>query len=235
MNVEKLMKHIVPFFIGRNGLARYKMSTCPRGLCLIINNKNFKNPEYNREGAQKDEEDLNSLFKKLHFTVYVKNDLTRGEMEDVAKEFGGKDYGNFDAFVFIIMSHGGKKDVIFGVDEKKTSIKDLTSEFRSDCCPTLKGKPKLVIIQSCRGSHTDVSYRSADASPTVDSTLVKGVFPKEADFLFAFSTPPDYVAYRYDSGSPFIQVCSIGRTGNSLFLRRNLRNFRRNSLTPMTS
>ena len=56
------MKHIVPFFIGRNGLARYETkSQGRRGLCLIINNKNFHNANAIRTGCEYDEEKLKNL------------------------------------------------------------------------------------------------------------------------------------------------------------------------------
>ena len=215
MNVEKLMKHIVPFFIGRNDFGRYKMSSCSRGLCLIINNK------INREGAEKDENALQALFEQLHFEVHVKQNLGEVAMEDAAIEFGKKDHSNFDAFVFIIMSHGGERDVIQGADGRNVKLEFLLRRFTSHRCQGLKGKPKLVIIQSCRGGREDPPSRCTDSSiPVSDSTLPKGIFPEEADFLLAFSTPPDYKAYRHpEFGSPFIQVCSIGRTGYSLFCR----------------
>ena len=218
MNFEKLMKHIVPFFIGRNGLARYETkSQGRRGLCLIINNKNFLNANAIRTGCEYDEEELKKLFEDLNFTVTVKNDLEWDEMKKVARQFAEEDHNEFDAFVFIIMSHGGEMDLIQGIAGGTISIGNLMLEFTSTRCPTLKDKPKLFIIQSCRGVREEAGIRGIDSNMSLDSTLSKGVCPKEADFLLAFSTPPGYSAIRRDSGSPFIQVCSIGRSGYSLF------------------
>lgn len=218
MNVEKLMKHIVPFFIGRNGFAQYEMSKCPHGFCLIINNKNFHDDENIRWGSEFDEEKLQNLFRDLHFDVHVRNDLTWDEMRKVASDFAGRDHSKFDAFVFIIMSHGAEGDVIKDIAGEDITIEKLMRPFTSTRCETLRDKPKLFIIQSCRGTLEEVEKRVADSNILPDSTLSKGVCPKEADFLLAFSTPPSYKAYRKPgSGSPFIQVCSIGRTGYSLF------------------
>ena len=206
------------FFIGRNGFPQYEMTKNPRGLCLIINNKNFRDAEAIRKGSEFDEAKLEQLFQNLYFKVYTYNDLQWHEMRQVASDFAKKDHSEFDAFVFIIMSHGGERDVIQGIAGRTIAIENLMCEFTSARCPTLKDKPKLFIIQSCRGVRAEVEIRGGDSNISLDSTLSKGVCPKEADFLLAFSTPPSYLAYRNkDSGSPFIQVCSIGRTGYSLF------------------
>ena len=240
MNVEKLMKHVVPFFLGQDTFARYKMSKRPRGLCYIINNINFQQAGQVRHGAEIDERKLKELFRDdLFFKVEGEKDLKSYDMGRVAAEVAQKVPKESDAFVFIIMSHGGHKEVIQGVDGNTLPIENLMNEFSPRKCPALKNKPKLFIIQSCRGSRksnvsTDMSDVDYDPDFLPDSTLSKGVCPFEADFLLAFSTAPDYVAHRNKSGSPFVQVCSIGRTGYSL-LRRNLRNFRRNTLTPMTT
>ena len=223
MNVEKLMKH-VPFFLGQDSFGRYKMSKSSRGLCFIINNINFQQAEQVRHGAEKKEKKLTELFKNdLSFNVEIKKDLKSYEMGQVAAEVAQRDHKEFDAFVFIIMSHGGRKEVIQGVDGNTLPIENLMNEFSPRKCPALENKPKLFIIQSCRGSRrgngsTDMSDVDYDPEFLSDSTLPKGVCPLEADFLLAFSTPPDFVAYRNKtSGSCFVQVCSTGRTGYSLF------------------
>ena len=201
------------------------MSKHPRGLCLIINNKNFHDARANRKGSEIDERNLEELFEELSFTVRVKNDLTWIQMRQVAIEFAKKDHSEFDAFVFIIMSHGGNKDVIEGVDGRNIRIEDLMCEFTSAKCPTLRNKPKLFIIQTCRGGHTStvpavMGDAVSDTAFSHDSTLSKSVSPPEVDFLLAFSTAPGYVAYRNEKfGSPFVQVSSIRCTGYSHFCR----------------
>jgi len=56
-------------------------------------------------------------------------------------------------FVLFILSHGGEESV-YGTDGlhlSKTSIVDVL-----DGCPSLKGIPRLLFLQSCRGSMFDV-------------------------------------------------------------------------------
>ena len=192
-------------------------------MCLIINKKFFSDARHNRKGSEIDERNLEELFEELYFTVHVKNDLDAEQMRQVAKEFAEKDHSDFDAFIFIIMSHSGNKDVILGVDGRNVQIEDLMCEFKADNCPTLKNKPKLFFTQTCRGvlKSTVSSADIGDAAFSPDSTLSKSVCPHEADFLLAFSTArPGYKAFRNEeSGSRFVQVCNIGRTVYPLFCR----------------
>ena len=209
-------------------LSRYDehKTECP-GYCVIINNRQFQgNDEAYREGSEQDVERLRNLFESLRFEVIIKRDLKRDQIKGVAQEYGGKNHDKFVAFVLIVMSHGDDKDCIFGVDNDSISVRNLMKEFQAEKCPSLKGKPKILIMQTCRGSRQcDVEssgdfVESINADPTefdqadncvcpfsLDSSLSKSVFPPENDILLAFATVPGYVSFRSrTSGSFFIQV-----------------------------
>ncbi|KAJ7384125.1 Caspase-7 [Desmophyllum pertusum] len=78
-----------------------------------------------RPGAEADKINLKNLFKDLSFRVIVKKDLTKHEIETVAQRYGTVDHSEFDAFVFILMSHGGDRDCILGVDGRETTVKEF--------------------------------------------------------------------------------------------------------------
>ena len=202
---------------------RYELDKRPRGYCIIINNVKFGNKEHDRPGAEEDERSLEQIFVDLFFTVIVERDLTKHQMENVAAKYGAKDHSSFDAFVMIIMSHGKDGDYIQGVDKKYTAVNDLMVEFQETNCPSLKKKPKVFIIQTCRGgsgssadnvsseavpsTSTQVDYELCNAAFSFDSTLPRSVFPPEADFALAFATVPGYVSHRSTTdGTYFIQV-----------------------------
>jgi len=210
---------------GNAALDKYKMNTYPRGICLIVNNLNFHDATNDRIGAECDERELEILFKELSFTVCVKKNLEWDEMRTVAAEFAAKDHSQFDAFVFIAMSHGGDRDVILGVKGRTIRVEDLMAEFNAANCPTLQNKPKLFFIQACRGTSKE-RVRSDDSNAAFsrdsltsmfkeklsftpfspESTLPRSVCPQEADFLLAFATAPGYVAWRNQQyGSLFVQ------------------------------
>lgn len=196
------------------------MSRLPRGICLIINNLCFEKRQNHRFGGEYDEEQLRCLFEEdLHFEVHVRHDLANNQMQSACEEFASKDHSKYDAFVCIIMSHGNK-DRIEGVNGKCMALEDLMSDFKSGGCPSLSGKPKVFIIQACRGSLRDEPVLSNSVDSTVashgtDSTISRSISPQESDFLLAFATAPGYVANRdKDHGSVFIQV-------DTTFFRRN--------------
>ncbi|KAJ7393241.1 Caspase, interleukin-1 beta converting enzyme (ICE) ues [Desmophyllum pertusum] len=110
-------------------LKSYKMRSNPRGKCIILNNVSFHNKANDRCGAELDEDVLEDVFKELDFDVLVRRDLTRNEMQKFTEEVAGQDHSVFDAFVYVIMSHGGNRDIIYGVDGKTIRIEDLMSEF----------------------------------------------------------------------------------------------------------
>ena len=213
-------------FAGAPQLSRYEINKRPRGYCVIINNSKFQNKNMaDRTGSREDEKGLKNLFEVLKFNVIIKRDLNKHGIESVAEKYGRIDHSLFGAFVFILMSHGGDRDCILGVDGRETTVKNLMVEFQAGKCPSLMGKPKVFIIQTCRGLHDNISETFVSSTGTVnsmsaqadnqsfarpfspDSTLPRSVFPPEADFLLAFATVPGYVAFRSpESGTFFIQV-----------------------------
>lgn len=191
------------------------MNSCPLGVCVIVNNVSFQDETDNRDGAEHDEKRLKDLFEELGFAVDIRKNLTREEMYKVSKDAAAEDHSNFDAFVFIIMSHGYESDVVSGVDDRPVRIEDIMREFKAIKCATLRSKPKLFFVQCCRGSSSEflspgaASRHSDSCVPrsTHDSTLARSVCPQEADFLLSFAAAPGYTAYRYSEyGSVFIQV-----------------------------
>lgn len=229
------------FFISQGPLLlnRYEINRNPHGYCIIINNLKFKDKNVpDRHGASKDEDSLQKLFTDLKFRVVIERDLNKHEIERVAEKFAKRDHREFGALFFILMSHGGNRDCILGVKGRRTSVENLMVEFQARNCSSLKGKPKVFIIQTCRGclDYANETFQSpvgsiqsqdvlstspsSDAQSTgrpftADSTLSRSVFPTEADFLLAFATVPGFVSYRFtEFGTIFIQV----RMSTRLFL-----------------
>ena len=130
----------------------YKMTSTPRGIALIINNKNFLESSGQhfsaREGTDVDREALKKLFKKLQFKVEVRNNLTRAEIRRIAMEMSTFDHSKYDAFVFVILTHG-EEGLVYGTDGT-ISIRDITSRFKHS--KTLAGKPKIFFFQACQGT-----------------------------------------------------------------------------------
>uniref|UniRef100_A0A672G262 Caspase-8 n=1 Tax=Salarias fasciatus TaxID=181472 RepID=A0A672G262_SALFA len=193
----------------------YAMNHQPRGLCVIINNENFIGFELApRKGTHEDERALKELFRRLGFTVKVYNDLTGEQIRQEIENISRRNFLNDDALVVCVLSHG-ELGCVFGTDEKKVFLRELTFPFTSDRAATLAGKPKLFFIQACQGG----SYQKGsvplppmedtenqtnleeDAGPIHGETV-----PSHADFLLGMATVQECKSFRHTSrGSIYIQ------------------------------
>ena len=131
----------------------YKMQSQPRGLCLIINNKQFAESAElkQRDGSDADALNLQKLFLALHYTVTVLHDTTATVLMHKINEFAkNPDHSSLDSVVVCILSHGiaGR---IYGADGELIPVTDITSAFNGHNAKHLIGKPKLFFIQACRG------------------------------------------------------------------------------------
>ncbi|CAF2731013.1 unnamed protein product [Rotaria sp. Silwood2] len=198
----------------------YRMLSRPRGQCLLINNVDaFKTMEI-RQGSDIDASKLKSLFEQMGFIVVVRRNLNYLEMVNVIKNFADlieENNDSCDCSIVIILSHGGNGK-IYSVDELALDIDEQIISVFDD---HLIGKPKLFILQACRGFQCN--YRSESISSSrlwsadsitnennqtnIDSgTHIITKVPKRSDMVIWYSTLKDYVSWRLpDEGSIFIQ------------------------------
>ena len=134
----------------------YKMSRAPRGIAVIINNKNFLRSsgmdKCPRKGTDVDRDALEKLFKYLNFEVRIYNDVTTDGIWQIAQEMAAWDHSDYDAFIFSILTHG-EEGLLHGTDGT-ISLRDLTSAFKD--ATTLAGKPKMFFFQACQGKKSVV-------------------------------------------------------------------------------
>lgn len=138
------------------------------------------------------------------------------------------DHSKNDCLLITIMTHG-ELNRIFSRDEAY-HLSLITSFFTDENCPSLKGKPRLFLIQSCRGPLRDPGFTMQHSTELhlrrinmgfyehVDVTAF-GIYhplvhepemvhnpPNHPDFLVVRSTMPNYVSFRNTvNGSWFIQ------------------------------
>ena len=128
----------------------YKMENNPRGLFLLVNNRDFDSSTNmgRRDGTNVDADALELLFKELGFTVRRHNNATSYKMKMLCQEAAMTGHGSFDCFVCAILSHGDD-GVVYGTDDT-IEIKKLTKYFQQQ---GLAGKPKFFIFQACQGKY----------------------------------------------------------------------------------
>ena len=152
----------------------YKMESTPRGICLIISNKEFENRDMpSRHGTELDAKNLEDTFKWLQFEVRILNDLTAHEIYKQTKSCSQMNHKHYDGFVCCFLSHGSlgrnHRTAIYGTDGRLIAVEDLRRLFVGDTCGSLHGKPKLFLIQACRGERTDKGrYLDVEADGPTD-------------------------------------------------------------------
>ncbi|NWR65642.1 CASP8 protein, partial [Bucorvus abyssinicus] len=202
-------------------LEAYKMTSRPRGVCVILNNHNFAKareavlePKHmkDRNGTDVDAAALRSVFSKLHFTIAEHRDLTAEEIRKTLNTYRCEDHKNRDCFICCILSHG-KKGIIYGVDGQEVPIQELTTSFTAQNCHSLAGKPKVFFVQACQGDACqkgvtiETDSGEQDSSVETDARFQLDCIPAEADFLLGMATLQDYVSYRSPrQGTWYIQA-----------------------------
>ena len=200
----------------------YNMTAArPRGITLIINNASFahhpkRGKLSDRHGSEKDVFLVEKLFDALDFSVKTKQNLSKKQLELELDGVADQDHSPYDCFVLWLMSHGQSDYEVLCSDGETIliqSLQDILSE-----CDTLKGKPKLFFFQACRGTRVDkgvtvktdsaTQANKSNKSTEVDSGI-KFRIPTHADFLYAFSTVNDHVAFRNENEGSLFVCCVV--------------------------
>ncbi|OQV22880.1 Caspase-3 [Hypsibius exemplaris] len=188
---------------------RYFMGHQSRGVAVIINNKKFERSlkQAERVGTDVDADALEEVFLNLGFTrpnIHRYNDVPHRHMLRLMDHYACKtDYEEMDCFFCVLLSHGTEGGVIFGYDGK-TTLDVLLDPFKRQPHPTLIGKPKIFLIQACRGDQFENGVLLRD-SVEADGPAIR--IPLESDFIYAYSTVPGYFSWRNAAkGSWFIEA-----------------------------
>ncbi|KAM4736461.1 caspase a [Anableps anableps] len=184
-------------------------------VALLITNIKFSDMTMNRSGAEKDEENMEKLLSSLGYEVVKYQNLTGKGIDGALKKFTEHPkLEQTDSVFVVIMSHG-KREKILGVEWKKDNpdefpVDNIFKHLGSQSCPELIDKPKVIIIQACRGGQIG-SVLVSDSPNTVSqhenlvADDIKYVHP-EKDFIALLPCTPDTVAFRNpDNGSVLIQ------------------------------
>ncbi|RXN03145.1 caspase-1-like isoform X1 [Labeo rohita] len=155
-----------------------------RRLALLINNVEFEYVD-DRVGAEKDELSMETLLKGLGYTVLTLRDLTAQGMSAAMRDFSQREeHVQSDSCFVVFMSHGSTTGIC-GVssivnsngEEDIFSTDEIYNCLNTENCPGLQDKPKIILIQSCRGD--TVSYRDPEKGSDFFQDMVE-IFNKHA-------------------------------------------------------
>ncbi|XP_007239273.3 caspase a isoform X1 [Astyanax mexicanus] len=172
-------------------------------LALLINNVEFDCKRKKRNGAQKDQENMEKLLRALGYDVVKHTDLSGREMDDAIKTFAGRsEHAESDSTFVVIMSHG-QRDKISGIHHGPDNpddflpVDNIFNHLNTANCPALLNKPKVILIQACRGGKaggTWVSDSHSDEEPDLEGDA--SYEHNEKDFISLLSCTPETKAYR---------------------------------------
>lgn len=188
-------------------LLNYSMSHRPRGKCLIFNHHIFSNyPD--RDGTEKDVDALFKCFTRLEFEVEVLEDKEVKKIISRLLNLSNEIPCNHDCLVICVLTHGDDDEL--EARDQSYPVDELYKNFTGENCPNLAGKPKIFILQACRGDQYDDGVSLASSSSCTDVTdgpRKPRTIPNTADFLKIYATTRGYKSFRHpETGSIFIQT-----------------------------
>uniref|UniRef100_A0A4W6CAD6 Caspase-6 n=1 Tax=Lates calcarifer TaxID=8187 RepID=A0A4W6CAD6_LATCA len=204
----------------------YKMNNKRRGLAIIFNQERFfwRLGLNDRHGTNADRYNLERRLIELGFDVKSYDNYKEKEVLQIINEAAGANHSDADCFVLVFLSHG-ENDYVYTYDGK-ISIQEITAMFKGDKCRSLVGKPKIFILQACRGDKHDDPVTACDAVDSeiktnevvVDASAVY-TLPAGADFIMCYSVAEGYYSHRETiNGSWYVQdLCELlQKYGDSL-------------------
>ncbi|XP_047375380.1 caspase-1-like isoform X2 [Sciurus carolinensis] len=186
-------------------------------LALIICNTEFESLP-RRNGSEHDIQGMERLLEDLGYTVVVERNLTAQAMKIVLRDFAARPEHEYsDSTFLVLMSHGifeGICGIMHGGETQDVLPYDpIFQIFNNHNCSHLKDKPKVIIIQACRGGNTGEVWISDSPAGSVDSSsrfsenlMHDGVHKAhvEKDFVAFCSSTPHNLSWRKKNGSIFI-------------------------------
>ncbi|XP_065346281.1 uncharacterized protein LOC135943582 isoform X2 [Cloeon dipterum] len=154
---------------ANNKLNRKEVYRClsnPKGSALVLNIYSY--PHYNheekeRQGSEIDTKNITALLRELGFLVTnfpenLKEEVTAEMFKGAIRSFAQSiDHYCTDVCFMVIMAHGeeletsGRGNAILCSDGKSVPMTWIHSQFSSQSCKFLIGKPKVFCYQTCRG------------------------------------------------------------------------------------
>lgn len=204
------------------------MQSVQRGICLIVNNVLFDLDMFpQRKGSDMDAYRFKEIFKQLGFAVESKRNLTAEKMKAVFKQVAARCTAKYDALVVILLSHGTESG-IYGTDGLEVDLNDILSYFDNKKCKQMLGKPKVFIVQACRGRLADYGVKDTQTffsqpdsqsltqssqftqlnsySPKISrwSELDKDFHPTRTDMVLCFSCHTGFVSTRNEEDGSWL-------------------------------
>ncbi|XP_071447468.1 caspase-3-like [Hetaerina americana] len=204
---EHQIRQMIENSYGSREWREYRTDSPRRGRAVIANFSLFKDEEIKeRIGSKKDVEALQIMLgDKLKFDVQtwdLNGVNAHTFLKMVEEESKNANHRNGDCFLMVIMTHGFTNGTLCAY-EGAFNLDNVINLFTGDRCSPLRGKPKIFIVQACRGAEGQpgVYVAKSGSQPRKMISL-----PVHSDILIAKSQSEGYYSLRHpQNGSYFIQ------------------------------
>uniref|UniRef100_A0A2K6U647 Caspase 5 n=1 Tax=Saimiri boliviensis boliviensis TaxID=39432 RepID=A0A2K6U647_SAIBB len=169
-----------------------------RHLALIICNIKFDHLPP-RNGAYVDITGMKGLLQGLGYSVVEEKNLTARDMESVLRASAARpEHKSSDSTFLVLMSHGIQGGICgMAHDEENPDVllyDTIFQIFNNRNCLSLRDKPKVIIVQACRGANCgDLWVSSSPASLAVTSS--QSPENLEADPVCKIHIEKDFIAF----------------------------------------
>ncbi|XP_059123256.1 caspase-12-like [Peromyscus eremicus] len=191
-------------------------------LALIICNKKF-DYLFDRDDAEVDILNMQELLQNLGYSVVLKENLTAQEMETELRQFAGRpEHQSSDSTFLVFMSHGILEGIC-GVKHRNREPDILHDDtiftiFNNSNCRSLRNKPKILIMQACRGRHNGIVWISTRKGIATADTDEEHVLSYEWNRCITKAhVEKDFIAFK--SSTPHNISWKVGKNG-SLFISK---------------
>ena len=165
--------------------AKTKYPVIHRGhpLCgVIINIENFDTLK-KRDGSARDVKQIMDLLDTYGVQYNKEINSTAEGMKDALVKLKEWDLPSYSGLIVTIMTHGGAGNTLYGKDGRKVQLKELAKIFNSAECEGLRNKPKIFIVNACRGSKEDIAERDSIQMP--EDSLDQSKYYQTSYFLMS--------------------------------------------------
>lgn len=182
-------------------LDRYDLSRKRKAFVMCV--------KEDRPGADKDVLFMNWWLDQCGFEYTLCTDPDRMELLEKLTSFRdglneAKD--EISCCLVTLMSHG-ENGFIKIKGNHRVSLEDVFEMFNNKNCPALHEKPKIFIIQACRGEKRDNGVETDDEPMDLDDISDRKRLPTFSDYFIIYPTQADHVALRHPStGSVMIEA-----------------------------
>ncbi|XP_038218602.1 caspase-3-like [Zerene cesonia] len=186
----------------------YELEKFEKNVLIIFNQENIFGYKP-RLGTEQDVRELESTFSRFGFEVEIHKDYTREEIFQVLDSFKRRDFTDYGCVAIAVLTHGTRDGILRARDQQLTEF-DIIDALKTHNKPTLITKPKLLIIQACRGARDIqgvVVGRSAKIRRDIDDDFNPYTLPVEADMFVLHSSYMGNPSHRDEiNGSWLIQT-----------------------------